>query len=109
MINIRHIHKLVGILLLGLFSLILIHDLVPLEMIAERSETPVPFSSESPTTDHSDGCDDSCPCVIHVFDELLDLFQNHADIYLTSSTIWHVEYLVPESTIPKGIDRPPEA
>lgn len=105
----KKIRKLVGILLLGVFAIILIHDLQPPILGSQVNETPVPVSSEVPDTDHSDECDDSCPCIIHVLERTVSFSQYRTEHDLSSSSHWTATHLKPENAYPKGIDRPPEA
>lgn len=104
-----NIRKIVGILLLGVLALILIHDLQPMFAYTQTVSQTVPTSSESPTTDHSDECGDSCSCIIHVLERTLSFSQYQTEQDLSSSYLWTATYLKPENAIPKDIDRPPEA
>lgn len=106
LINIR---KIVGITLVSVLALILIYDIQPVISDTQTEDQSVPVSEEPPTSDHSDECDDSCPCVIHVLEESLDFTQHQIENNIACSSVWTAICLKPESEIQEGIDRPPEA
>ena len=96
-------------MLVSVLALILVHDIHPLDISTHGNAGSEPVTPEQNNSDHSNGCDEACPCVIHV----LEKSSNHGR---TESTIFHpcsLNYIIPEhkyeSIVPNTIDRPPKA
>ncbi|MDP8207041.1 MAG: hypothetical protein P9L92_10290 [Candidatus Electryonea clarkiae] len=104
----RHINNVVGIILVIVFVVILIHDIHLPAGDTHGNENSVPVSTDSQTSDHSDGCDESCLCVIHVLEKSLGFLRYQSENIIAVSTIRLAEDLMPESVILKPIDHPPE-
>ncbi|MDP8238752.1 MAG: hypothetical protein P9X24_06665 [Candidatus Hatepunaea meridiana] len=105
----KHINNIVGITLVIVFVLIQIHDIQPLVIDTHGKDKSVPVSTETQTSHHSDGCDASCPCVIHVLEKSLGFSQFQNENLVVTSTVRLTKDPMPESIIPKPIDHPPEA
>lgn len=107
--HLKRINNVVGIALVIVLVLILIHDIQPLVIDTQGKDKSVPVSTESPPTNHSDGCDASCSCVIHVLEDASNQWQIQTTILNPSSSIWVGQEQKPESVIIKPIYHPPEA
>jgi len=105
-INIR---KIVGITLVSVLALILIHDIQPIVIDTHGKDKSVPVSNESQNSDHSDACDKSCECVIHVLEMSFGFSKFQIENLTANSSIRITICLMPESIILKSIYRPPEA
>jgi len=107
--HLKHISNVVGITLVIVLVFILIHDIHPLVIDTHGKDKSVPVSTESSTTDHSDGCNASCPCVNHVLENASNQCQIQTNILYPCSSIWVGQEQKPKSVIIKPIDHPPEA
>jgi len=107
--RLKHINNVDGITLVIVFVLIQIHDIQPLVIDTHGKDKSVPVSTETQTSHHSDGCDASCPCVIHVLEKSLGFLQFQNETHIITSSIRLTKDLMPESIILKPIDHPPEA
>ncbi len=105
----KHINNVVGIILVTVLMIILIHDIQPPVIDTLGIDKSVPMSTESPNSDHTDGCDAACPCVIHLLEESLGFSWFQIDNLSATSSIRITMCLTPESIILKSIYRPPEA
>jgi len=91
------------------FAMILIHDIHPQLIDARSEESSAPVSTEPPTSDHADGCEELCPCVIHVLEQSLNFSQFQTENIIATDSNWTAISLIPDSIIIKSIYRPPEA
>lgn len=96
-------------MLVSVLTMILIHDIHPSDIRSHDDAESDHAPSKQSSSDHSEGCEDACPCVIHV----LEKSSNYG---LSESTIFNpcsLYYIIPEhkheSIVPETIDRPPKA
>ncbi len=94
---------------MSVLILILIHDIHPMDIDTQGKDKSVPVSTESQTTDQSDGCNASCPCVIHVLEESLVFLQYQIENLTANSSIRITICPMPERIILESIYRPPES
>jgi len=104
----KHINEIIGIALVITLVLVLIHDIQLPVIDAHGKEKSAPVSTESQTSDHSDGCEESCQCIIHALEDSLSFSQFERVNLIANSSIPITMLLVPESLILKSIYRPPE-
>jgi len=109
MMHLKQINNFVRLTLFIAFVMILIHEIPPLVIDTHGKCHSVPVSTESHESDHSDGCDASCPCVIHVLEISLGFSQSQNNNLTVTSSIRLKKDLIPESIIQKSIYRPPKA
>jgi len=107
--QLTHINNAIRITLVIVLVLVLIHDIQPLVIDTHGKDKSVPVSTESSTSDHSDGCDASCPCVIHALENASNQLEIQTTFLNPGSSIRISQEQKPESVIIKPIDRPPEA
>ncbi len=107
--HLKHINNVVGITLVIVLVMILIHDIHPMDIDTLGKDKSVPVSTESSTADHSDGCDASCPCVIHALEDASNQSEIQTTFLNPGSSIRISHEQKPESVTIKPIDRPPEA
>ena len=104
----KHTKKVVGIALASVLLLIIIHDLHPLAFDTHGKNMPTPVSTESPLTDHSEECDGSAQCDLHVL-EYTFLHNQIQTAPNFCSSIRVIQEQKPESVNTMPNDHPPEA
>jgi len=105
----KHLNKFVRIVLVAVLTLILIHDIHPLDINTHGKTDADTASTKHDESDHSDGCDDACPCVIHVLEKSSQYGKSESTIFYLCTLIYINPELKHESIVPKTLDRPPKA
>lgn len=104
----KQLNIIVRVVLVVVYAMILVHDIHPLDIdthVKNKTES----ATDSRQSDHSENCDDACPCVIHV----LENSSTHRHLQFTIFLPFFLTYIAPEqkhkSIILRIKDRPPQA